>query len=104
MGCVVSRLAFALVGRLEPVLGGVGLVTAVMVILGVMGRVMALPLLFPLGFTLLVQEGTSGGDVVATEVALLCTVLILLLGTGAFSLWRPEERFMVRRAGERVKG
>jgi CDP-diacylglycerol--glycerol-3-phosphate 3-phosphatidyltransferase len=71
------------------------LISAVMVILGIMGRLMTLALLFPLGFTMLAQ-GANG----ANTLAVTCTILILLLGTGAFSLWRPEERFMVRRAGE----
>lgn len=73
----------------------VGVVTAVMIILGIMGRLMTLPLLFPLGFTMLTQGEEEG-----IILAVVCTILILLFGTGAFSLWRPEERFMVRRAGE----
>jgi CDP-diacylglycerol--glycerol-3-phosphate 3-phosphatidyltransferase len=75
--------------------GVVGVVTAVLVILGIMGRLMTLLLLFPLGFTMLAQGEDNG-----IALAVTCTILILLLGTGTFSLWRPEERFMVRRAGE----
>ncbi|MBL1131535.1 MAG: CDP-alcohol phosphatidyltransferase family protein [Chloroflexi bacterium] len=77
-----------------------GVVTAVLVILGIMGRLMTLPLLFPLGFTLLVGERSTAEVLFMTATAVTCTILILLLGTGALSIWRPEEKWMVRRAGE----
>ncbi|HRQ38933.1 MAG TPA: CDP-alcohol phosphatidyltransferase family protein [Chloroflexota bacterium] len=78
----------------------VGVVTAVLVILGILGRLMTLPLLFPLGFTLLVVEGAEAQELFAVTTAVTCTILILLLGTGTLSLWKPEEKWMVRRAGE----
>ncbi len=78
----------------------VGVVTAVLIILGIMGRLMTLPLLFPLGFTLLVLEGTGTWALLALVTAVTCTILILILGTGALSIWQPEEKWLVWRAGE----
>lgn len=71
------------------------LAAAVMITLGAMGRIMALVVVFPVGFDMVV----NGANWV-NGAALACAVLILLLGSGAFSVWQPEERFMVRRAGE----
>lgn len=81
----------------------VAFVTAVMVVFGAMGRVMALLLLWPLSFVVIVQASVQKSSTFAlgaAEIALICTILIMLLGTGALSLWQPEERFMYRRAGE----
>ncbi len=69
------------------------------VTLGVMGRLLAFLLVFPLGFDILARGLTW-----ANGAALACAAAITLLGTGALSLWQPEERFMVRRAGEEVMG
>jgi CDP-diacylglycerol---glycerol-3-phosphate 3-phosphatidyltransferase len=65
------------------------------VTLGLLPRVMALPLVFPIGFDILTR-----GLVWPNGLALACAIAIMLLGSGPFSLWRPEERFMSRRAGE----
>lgn len=73
----------------------IGLTATGMITLGAMGRLMSLIVVFPVGFDMVVN-GANG----LNGAALACAILILLLGTGAFSLWRPEERFMVRRAGE----
>ncbi|MBK8987591.1 MAG: CDP-alcohol phosphatidyltransferase family protein [Chloroflexi bacterium] len=67
--------------------------------LGVMGRLAAIFLVFPLGFDMLTRGLTW-----ANGAALAGVIAIMLLGTGAFSLWQPEERWMARRAGERVTG
>jgi CDP-diacylglycerol--glycerol-3-phosphate 3-phosphatidyltransferase len=72
-----------------------GLVAAVMITVGAMGRIMALLILFPLGFDMIV----TGPNWVNT-IAMSCVIVIMMLGTGAFSLWQPEEHFMYRRAGE----
>lgn len=65
------------------------------VALGVMGRLFSLLLVFPLGFDIITRGLTP-----ANGLALACAVILMLLGTGPLSLWQPEERFMVRRAGE----
>ena len=72
-----------------------GLVAAVMITLGAMGRIMALVMMFPLGFDMMVN-----GANLFNETALACGVMTMLLGTGALSLWQPEEGYMARRAGE----
>ncbi len=73
----------------------IGLVAMVTITLGTMGRIMAVVFLFPLGFEML-----TTGPYWINIIALTCVLLIMMLGTGALSLWRPEERYMYRRAGE----
>jgi uncharacterized membrane protein YphA (DoxX/SURF4 family) len=63
--------------------------------LGAAGRLGAFVLLFPLGLTLAIQSLTP-----TTTVLLVGTLLTLICGTGAFSLAKPEERVLGRRAGE----
>jgi len=75
----------------------VGAGTAVM--LGVMGRVAAFLLVFPLGFDML-----ASGLTWANGAALACATAVMLLGPGPWALWRPEEPFMARRAGEGAAG
>ena len=65
------------------------------VFLGILPRVLTLPLVFPIGFDILTR-----GLVWPNGLALACAIALMLLGSGPFSLWRPEERFMARRAGE----
>jgi CDP-diacylglycerol--glycerol-3-phosphate 3-phosphatidyltransferase len=65
------------------------------VALGLMGRLLSLPLVFPLGFEII-----TNGLSFANGVTLSCIIALMLLGTGPLSIWRPEERFMVYRAGE----
>jgi hypothetical protein len=62
---------------------------------GAMARVTALPLYFPLGFDI-----AANGLTWYNGLALAATVSIMLLGSGPWSVWRPEERFLLRRAGE----
>ena len=73
----------------------IGLVAMVMITLGAMGRIMAVVILFPLGFEM-IATGPNG----VNSIALTCVIVIMMLGTGALSLWRPEERYMYRHAGE----
>lgn len=71
-----------------------GLLAAAALVAGAMGRVMALWLLFPLAFDMI-----TNGTTVANGVAVGCVVLIALLGTGAYSIWQPEDNFLYRRLG-----
>lgn len=71
------------------------LVGGTAVALGVMGRLLSLLLVFPIGFDMITR-----GLTMSSGVALACVIVLMLLGTGPLSLWRPEERFMVHRAGE----
>ncbi len=73
----------------------VGMAAAFMIFLGAAGRIFALLILFPLGFDMIVIGATWGNS-----IALACALMTLMLGTGTFSLWQPEERFMTMRAGE----
>ena len=66
-----------------------------LVLLGAMGRLAAFWLIFPIGFDMV----TRGLDW-ANGLALATAVCLMLLGTGPFSRWKPEERFLLRRAGE----
>ncbi len=62
--------------------------------LGVLGRLFSLLLVFPIAFDFISQgPNTLNGTVLA------CAITLLLLGTGPFSLWRPEEYFLSRRFG-----
>ena len=69
------------------------------VLLGVMGRVAAFLLVFPLGFDML-----ASGLTWANGAALACATAVMLLGPGPWALWRPEEPFMAWRAGEGAAG
>ncbi|MFZ1400651.1 MAG: hypothetical protein WAS33_27365, partial [Candidatus Promineifilaceae bacterium] len=71
------------------------LLGGVLVLLGAMGRLAAFWLVFPLGFDMV----TRGLDW-ANGVGLVTAVCLMLLGTGPLSRWKPEERFLLRRAGE----
>lgn len=71
------------------ILGGI------LLIFGSMGRLAAFWLVFPLGFDMVTRGLTW-----ATGVGLVTAVCLMLLGTGPLSHWKPEERFLLRRAGE----
>ena len=73
----------------------IGAAAAVMITLGIAGRIAAIVVMFPLGFDMLVN-----GANLFNGAALACGVTIALLGSGAFSLWQPEEEFVKQRAGE----
>lgn len=70
--------------------------STVAVAVGLIPRLAALALLFPLGFDI-ITRGTTG----INTIALVATLLLLLLGGGAFCLWQPEEELMRQRAGEK---
>lgn len=63
--------------------------------LGAAGRIAALAILFSRGFHLYFASLTS-----ADILLILCSAGLFLLGTGAYSLWKPEDRLIYRRLGE----
>jgi CDP-diacylglycerol--glycerol-3-phosphate 3-phosphatidyltransferase len=65
-----------------------------LITLGIAGRSAALLLVVPVGLTIV------GFDLnLPRTIALACVLGILILGTGRFSLWRPEEAIFGRHAG-----
>ncbi len=64
--------------------------------LGFAGRLGAFVLLVPLALALASQDPTP-----LTAVLLVTSLLVLILGSGDFSIAKPEERILSRRAGER---
>lgn len=74
---------------------GLALAAGTAVTLGAIGRLAALLLVLPVGFHI-IWYGLDW----ANGAALGTAVYLMLMGTGTASLWQPEERFMVKRAGE----
>jgi CDP-diacylglycerol--glycerol-3-phosphate 3-phosphatidyltransferase len=77
------------------ILVGVQLLAAACIAWGWGGRMAALGLIFPLGL-----DAFSQGLSPLRAWALGLAIAILILGTGALSLWKPEETAFRRRAGE----
>ena len=75
------------------------LLGGVLVLFGSMGRLAAFWLIFPIGFDMVTRGLTW-----ASGVGLATAVCLMLLGTGPLSRWKPEERFLLRRAGEVAGG
>jgi CDP-diacylglycerol--glycerol-3-phosphate 3-phosphatidyltransferase len=67
---------------------------ALLIGLGIAGRAAAFVLLFPVGFTIVAVGLTDGSAVLLSGV-----LTVVILGTGAFSLWQPEDRIFTRRLG-----
>lgn len=70
------------------------LAAGILVVLGLAGRASALLMLVPIALTI----SASGMDL-AWALRLVAAILILALGSGRFSLWRPEDQIFNRRAG-----
>ncbi|MDX1415790.1 MAG: CDP-alcohol phosphatidyltransferase family protein [Candidatus Promineifilaceae bacterium] len=68
----------------------------IMALLGFVGRLGAIILLFPIGFDI-ATRGLNWFN----ALALVCALCIALLGTGVFSLWQPEEMIVSQRQGSR---
>ena len=67
-------------------------VAALLIGLGIAGRAAAFLLVFPLGFTIL-----AGGMQASDAVLLSADLAVVVLGTGAFSIWQPEVRLLMAR-------
>ncbi len=74
----------------------IGFTGAILVILGILPRVLAVALTLPIGFDM-----ATRGLVWDNALALVCIVMIQLFGSGPFALWPVEEHFMFQRLGER---
>ncbi len=81
---------FAAIGMLV-----MALFATVMLALGAAGRVAALALVGAVCANVL-AHGLSPSN----GFLLVSTIYVMLLGSGAFSCWRPEEAFLNRRAGQ----
>jgi CDP-diacylglycerol--glycerol-3-phosphate 3-phosphatidyltransferase len=81
------------------ILGLVMSIAAIMLALGVAGRLAALGLLVATCSVILTH-----GLEVGNGLMLVCTVAVTLLGSGAYSIWRPEDALLNRRAGEKKGG
>jgi CDP-diacylglycerol--glycerol-3-phosphate 3-phosphatidyltransferase len=62
--------------------------------LGIAGRAAASILIFPIGFTIVAAGLTPDARLLLSGV-----LTVLILGTGAYSLWQPEDRIFTRRLG-----
>ena len=58
--------------------------------LGIAGRLVVIPLFFPIGFDI-----STRGLTWANGLALVAALSIALFGTGPYTLWRPEEALLV---------
>jgi hypothetical protein len=67
-----------------------------MLVLGVAGRTISIIALIAIGVKLQFVSFT-----VDYWLALVSLMVVLFLGTGKFSLWRPEDWLIVNRAGEK---
>jgi CDP-diacylglycerol--glycerol-3-phosphate 3-phosphatidyltransferase len=74
------------------ILGFLEIALALLVGSGIGGRITALALLLVIGFSL-------NGHQIAVIVLIASTSYMTVLGTGAFSIWQPEEEFVRRRYG-----
>jgi hypothetical protein len=63
--------------------------------LGILGRWWAILLLIPIGFDI-----STRGLTWPNGLALVCALMVTLFGSGPYSIWRPEEAFMVRRGDD----
>lgn len=81
-------------GIMVVVVGIVELLTVLLILLGIAGRIAALSLMFVMGAAIMFAELNWGNG-----ITLVSTISLVILGSGRFSLWAPEETFLRRRAG-----
>lgn len=79
---------------LAVLLGVIGLAGAALVAAGALPRLLALAVVFPVGFDI-----ASRGLSWPSAIALTCCICLMLLGSGPGSLWPVEERFVLRKMG-----
>ena len=76
----------------------IAIVATIMAAIGVLGRLVAFLLVFPIGF-----DVATRGLQWDNGVALVSVTSLMLLGMGALSLWRPGEKYLLRPVGETTK-
>ncbi len=74
---------------------GTLIIFLIMVIFGVMGRTAAILISFSAAHIISKQ-----GAIPELLILYACTLALMCSGTGYLSLWKPEDRFFLRRAGE----
>jgi len=82
---------FAWPGLLAIVVSAVAILATLTTVLGIAGRMSSILLFFPLCFETIIH-----GLQWPNAIALMSTLCLSLLGTGYFSLWQPEEKFLER--------
>ncbi|MGH2581360.1 MAG: CDP-alcohol phosphatidyltransferase family protein [Anaerolineales bacterium] len=75
-----------------PALQMLNFLFAFALLLGVAVRILSIAVLIEIGFLSQIQPGWA---------LLICCTTLLFLGSGSFSLWRPEDYLIKRRLGER---
>lgn len=77
---------------LVPIVGAVEVTVLVGVALGIAGRLLALPMI-----GIMLGAFATAGPSIASVLVFLASLGILAIGTGPYSLWRPEERRLALR-------
>ena len=72
------------------------LVSTLFFALGFMGRIAAVGLIALACADILL----AGFDLPSNGLLLICTIIVLQMGSGSYALWQPEERLLRHRAGE----
>lgn len=79
-------------------LGITGIVGTLLVTAGVTGRLMSLLLVYPIGFDM-----ATIGLTLWNGMATAAVIYLMLLGMGPFTLWQPEEQFIMKRLGGQIE-
>ena len=79
-------------GLLASVVAVIAIVCTISTTLGIAGRLSSFLLAFPIGFDVIIN-----GLQWHNAIALISISSIVILGTGFFSLWQPENTFLMRR-------
>lgn len=74
---------------------GFAVLGSVLIAAGFLGRILAMLMVFPIGFDI-----AARGLRPDNALALVCIVMLMLLGAGPYSLWKPEQPLIHRRLGE----
>jgi CDP-diacylglycerol--glycerol-3-phosphate 3-phosphatidyltransferase len=99
LGSAIAGMGSASSPWTGSILGPVAAVAAVMLALGAVGRLAALGLLVATCSAILARGLDAGNG-----LALVCAIALMLLGSGAYSIWRPEDALLSRRAGDKKEG